>query len=181
MTRDPTVAGGGMVVLDHLIDPASDARAALGAAFGTGALGAAGYYFAAPGGSTTGSRPNGALYAHPLFIGRTMTVARIGVDVTTAGSAGALCRLGIYADNGWGLPGTLLLDAGVVDCTTTGVKELTITQALAPGLYWFAAATQGAPTTAPVYRLVSGALQPVGDTSAANVSANALNGYAMTT
>jgi hypothetical protein len=38
MARDPNVSGGGMVVLDHLTDPNSDARAALGAAFGTDPL-----------------------------------------------------------------------------------------------------------------------------------------------
>jgi lysophospholipase L1-like esterase len=34
MARDPNVSGGGMVVLDHLTDPNSDARQALGRAFG---------------------------------------------------------------------------------------------------------------------------------------------------
>jgi lysophospholipase L1-like esterase len=34
MVRDPNVSGGGMVVLDHLLDPTSDARTAIGRAFG---------------------------------------------------------------------------------------------------------------------------------------------------
>ena len=43
----------------------------------------------------------------------------------------------------------LLLDAGVVDTSTTGVKSITIRQALNPGLYWLACVGDG---TAPYVR-----------------------------
>lgn len=78
------------------------------------------------------------LVAVPYPIVRPMTADRIAVEVSTGGAAGALLRLGIYNDNGAGLPGTLKLDAGTVDSTTTGLKTITISHALARGLYWLA-------------------------------------------
>lgn len=76
-----------------------------------------------------------------LFSG---TLDRIGVAVTTAAGAGGggVVRLGIYSDDGTGRPGTLILDAGTVDATTTGVKEITISQAVTRGVYWLVAVPQ---------------------------------------
>ncbi len=54
------------------------------------------------------------------------------------GGAGAKARVGIYA-NGTNLyPGAVLLDAGEVDCTVIGVKELVIDQQLTRGIWWLA-------------------------------------------
>ena len=84
------------------------------------------------------------LYAIPFFISRPMTADRIGVQVATL-AAGSL-RLGLYADGVNLYPGALLLDAGVVDTGTTGLKELTINQALSSGLVWLAMLANAAPS-----------------------------------
>jgi len=72
-----------------------------------------------------------------------MTLDRLAIDVTTLSTGGA--RLGIYA-NGTNLyPGTLVLDAGVVAVTGTGVKMATISKSLAKGLYWVVCVCDGTP------------------------------------
>ena len=72
---------------------------------------------------------------------------RIAINVNTL-AATALTRLGIYADDGNNGPGTLLLDAGTVDCSTTGDKEITITfTAPKTDIYWLAAVAQTAAAT----------------------------------
>lgn len=74
----------------------------------------------------------------PFLVGAPITVDRVMVEVTTAGASNLV--LGIFNDTGACAPGTVLLDAGVVDPSSTGVKEATVSQALAAGtLYWLAA------------------------------------------
>jgi hypothetical protein len=74
----------------------------------------------------------------PFLVGAAITVDRILIEVTTAGASNVV--LGIFNDTGACAPGTVLLDAGVVDPSTTGNKEATVSQALAAGtLYWLAA------------------------------------------
>lgn len=89
----------------------------------------------------------------PMLVTADISVASLSVWVGTAGSAGAVARLGIYRDNGNGKPGPLLTDAGTVDATVTGLRTLTPTDPikLIPGWYWTAVAFQGEPTTQPVY------------------------------
>ncbi len=78
------------------------------------------------------------LIAVPLIVSRDMTVDRICIYVQVAGAAGKKARLGIY-NNGTNLyPGTLLLDAGEVAIDSTGIKAITINQALTKGVYWLA-------------------------------------------
>ncbi len=80
----------------------------------------------------------------PLPVGTSRAFDRISVQVTTAGGAGALVRLGIYTDlNGW--PDALLLDAGTIDASTTGQKDLVINQTLS-GLVWLGAVQQASTT-----------------------------------
>ena len=86
------------------------------------------------------------LYASPLLIPRNITVDRIAIDVQAAGAAGKLARLGIYYDGTNKYPGTLLLDAGTVAVDATGVKTITISQALPAGLYWGVMVSNGTPT-----------------------------------
>jgi hypothetical protein len=78
----------------------------------------------------------GTLYAIPFWVGATATYDRIATNIGTAGSAGAVTRLGIYNVAASGLPGTLVLDAGTVDSTTIGDKNITISQSLSPGVYF---------------------------------------------
>lgn len=96
------------------------------------------------------------LYAYPLAIARALTIDRLGLYVSVAASGNA--RLGIYNDNGNVYPGSLLLDAGAVDISTTGIKEIIISQALTKGLYWLALICSAEPT---VYK-GQGAHSPLG-------------------
>ena len=85
---------------------------------------------------------NGDSGASLIQLAGSTTFDRIGVHVTTAVS-GATVRLGIYADS-VNRPAALVLDAGTVDASSTGYKEITISQTLSAGVYWLAAAAQGA-------------------------------------
>jgi hypothetical protein len=84
------------------------------------------------------------MYAMPFLVGATHSYDRISIHVTTAGAAGKLAQLGIYADSG-GVPGALILDAGNVSVASTGGKEININQSLARGWYWLACLSDGTP------------------------------------
>lgn len=75
------------------------------------------------------------MYAIPFIVPRKMTFDRIAITVTV-GASGKSARLGIYNDNGSLYPGTLALDAGVVDCTSAATVTITISKQLAKGIYW---------------------------------------------
>lgn len=68
------------------------------------------------------------------------TVTQLGMWVITAGTATAVVRLGVYADNGTGTyPGTLIVDGGVTtaDISTTGFKSCTAFSAVdIGGIVW---------------------------------------------
>lgn len=83
----------------------------------------------------------------PLIISETTTFDRIAAEVTTAGAAGSVVRLGVYADDGTGFPGALVLDAGTINGTSVGAQALTISLTLDPGLYWIGAVAQTATAT----------------------------------
>lgn len=84
------------------------------------------------------------LYAYPLAIARALTIDRLAIYVFSEVAGNA--RLGIYNDNGSVYPGSLLLDAGEVDVSSTGLKEIIISQALTKGLYWLALLCNAGPT-----------------------------------
>lgn len=80
----------------------------------------------------------------PVLLGAAITADRISMVVDTLG-ASSVVRLGIYTPHPTTKkPGSLVLDAGTVLGSTTGVKEITISQALAAGWYWLAAVAQTA-------------------------------------
>jgi hypothetical protein len=74
----------------------------------------------------------------PFFVPESTSFDRIACNVTTAGTAAALVRMGIYniAD---GVTANLVLDAGDVGADTTGQKDVTIAVTLARGWYGLAA------------------------------------------
>lgn len=82
-----------------------------------------------------------------ILVPRDMTLSHLVIEVTSAADAGKVARLGIYnvGDNLY--PGSLLLDAGTVAVDSTGLKALQIDggQALAKGIYFIAAISDGAP------------------------------------
>ncbi len=108
-------------------------------------------------GVTTRLLTQGEQQAAPIWVPNTVTATSLKIEVTTIGSTGSVIRLGIYNDN-LGQPGTLLVDAGTVSGTTTGVKSATISQVLTPGLYWLSGCQQGAPVTTTTTRSVNGGL-----------------------
>jgi hypothetical protein len=98
--------------------------------------------------TSTGAMVANTLFALPLWVAEAMTLDRLAINVTTAASS-TNTRIGIYAATSlaaW-YPSALVLDAGAVDTGTTGVKSLTISQALAGGRpYWLALLSSGTPT-----------------------------------
>ncbi len=83
-------------------------------------------------------------YFTPFQVGETHTFDRIAAQVTATGTA-TLVRLAIYNVTN-GQPSTLVLDAGTVSVAGTGLKTITISQALAPGIYWMAVVADGSVT-----------------------------------
>lgn len=104
-----------------------------------------GEYLIWPNGSNASGQDTtvGIMYYCPLWVPKALTADRIAVKVDASGSAGAVLRLGIYtASPTTRKPDALVLDAGTVDGTSTGQKEITISQALTAGLYWLASVPQ---------------------------------------
>jgi hypothetical protein len=137
MAYTPKDWSNGDTVNDVDLDHIEQGIAALGADMGAHLSGR--YHFnACTGGTFNGAfvPTVGTLYAIPFWVGATATYDRIATNIGTAGSAGAVTRLGIYNVAASGLPGTLVLDAGTVDSTTTGDKNITISQSLSPGVYF---------------------------------------------
>lgn len=116
------------------------------------------YYFCPNTTSTTTSAlANTSLRAVPFFVPSPVLLSKIGAEVTSAGEAGSKYRLGIYADDGTGRPGSLVVDAGQIAGDSATVQELDISVRVGPGWYWAAGAAQSAPTTPPTMRVTNNA------------------------
>jgi hypothetical protein len=98
-----------------------------------------GYYHNLPlvNSTTTITFGNYILMAFAFHVPTQQTFDRIAIHVTTTTVSGKI-GLGIYADNGDVYPSSLLLDAGTVDISSTGLKEIEINVTLEKGLYWLA-------------------------------------------
>ena len=119
-----------------------------------------GFYYIPVSRGTTGTSAtlnNGNLRLAPFYVPNTTVISKIGGEVTSAGEAGSKLRLGIYADNGKGYPGALVVDAGTINGDSATVQEITLgsTVTLNPGLYWIGAAVQLVTTTQPTVRTVN--------------------------
>jgi hypothetical protein len=127
----------------------ADAQDAAAVSAGNRAMYFAGEWFTPPGEPAAVAGTAGTGRFSPMWVPPGgATVDRIACQVTVAGSAGAVVRLGIYANGASNdYPGSLILDAGTVDATSTGVKEITISQAIPEGLVWLCAAGQVASCT----------------------------------
>lgn len=103
--------------------------------------------------TTNNALGNGILRVAPMFVPRGITLDRLGLEVTGAGDADSVLRIGIYKDNGDGFPGDLLIDAGTVPGDAIAAcAEITIDQIVRKGLYWVGAVPQGVTTTQPTVR-----------------------------
>lgn len=132
-----------------------------------------GQYYTSPAVSAaaTAAPTQNTMRAHPLDVPHDVTVDRIAVEVTGAGGAGSVVRLGIYLDDGTGVPGALLLDAGAgIDGTSATGQAITISQALSRGRLWLACVSQVG--TVPTMRALAGGVAGVdlGTTIATNVA-----------
>lgn len=99
----------------------------------------AGYWnLGVQGGGTlsTISLPGNIIKFYKIYTTNTVTVTRLGCNVTNAGTAGSRGRLGIYSDvNGY--PSALILDSGEFTCDSIAAKTLTGLSATLPaGVAW---------------------------------------------
>lgn len=85
------------------------------------------------------------LYATAAVFRKYTVWTKIAVNITVAAAAGKLVRLGIYALKN-GIPTTLVFDAGTILADATGVREITLSHALPPGMYAMAVLSDGTPT-----------------------------------
>lgn len=143
----PTQYTSGLVNLDKPAAPN----------IGRGLRPGANFYYGAPGTTTTGGNAEGAFCAAPVDVDRPATLSALLAEITSAGSAGAALRLGVYEDDGTGTyPGALVVDAGTIDGTVVATASITLNTAvkLKPGRYWVGGAVQGGATTKPATRNV---------------------------
>ncbi len=87
----------------------------------------------------------GVVYYIPVTFPRDVTVDRLGIEVEVAGDAGALARLGIYDFKPNGAPGDLIVDGGTVAVDAVAEVEVSISQHLDKGIYFFALVSDGGP------------------------------------
>lgn len=119
------------------------------------------YRFPAVATLTAVAQAAGSLRVAPKYIPNAVTLDRLGAEVSVTGDAGSLVRLGIYADDGTGKPGALMLDAGTILGDSATVQSITISKALTAGWYWFGAVTQNITVTPPTVRSATALIEPV--------------------
>lgn len=91
-------------------------------------------------------------YYVPIDCTVATAIDRVGTEITGAGAAGSVLRLGLFNDSGNGIPGTVNADWGTVIGTAAGVVSIVIAKTLPLGRSWLAITGQGAPATQPTVR-----------------------------
>lgn len=104
--------------------------------------------------NSSNATTNGVLRVSPFCVPNQVTVSRIGAEVTVAGDSGSKVRLGIYADDGTGRPGNLVVDAGQIAGDSATVQGITLGTpvTIGPGIYWAAWAVQSVTSVSPTLR-----------------------------
>ena len=120
------------------------------------------YFFCNSQGTTsTGNTTNNTVRVSPWLVTEVITISRLFAEFTAAGEASSEFRFGIWNDDGAGKPGTLLLDAGTASTAgSPGAFEVTVSQAVGPGIYWVGGAVQNASSTQPTMRTVNTSTLP---------------------
>lgn len=93
--------------------------------------------------ATTVALTKDVLRATPFIVSETMTLDRIAMEITSAGTAASLVRIGIYSSTNC-LPTALVLDAGTIAGDSATFQSITINQQLTPGLYFLTWVTNSA-------------------------------------
>lgn len=122
-----------------------------------------GYYFfpiSQHSAATLNTLTNNTLRVAPWVLNRPLSITRLGVDITAAGETGCKVRPGIWADDGNGYPGALIVDGGQLAADAIDNPEATISVALPTGVLWLGAVVQSAPTAQPTVRIVDNDLHP---------------------
>ena len=135
--------------------------------------------------STSASLGTGTGRFTPWRVRYPLSITRLGAEITSAGDAGSVLRIGIYADDGTGYPGALVLDAGTIAGDSVAVQEITVAITLPPALYWVGGVVQEVTSTQPTVRTVvydPSGLMPIATTTPSSISVNrcAFVGFAMT-
>lgn len=101
------------------------------------------HIFANEGDSQLGTA--GRVFIVPLEVREPITITHIGVCITTAGGGGTTAQLGIY-NSASNIPDgqAIVVDAGTIDATAVGPKELAVSLVLSPGKYFLCLETQDA-------------------------------------
>jgi hypothetical protein len=102
------------------------------------------YYSLSAGALTTLALSADTVYYMPISVGEKHTFDRIAVQVTTTGTANNV-RMAIY-NNVNGVPTSLVIDAGALAISGTGLKASTISQSLNAGVYFLAIVADGSVT-----------------------------------
>lgn len=92
----------------------------------------------------------------PIWVPKTADIDRIGMEITTGG-AGPTVTLAIYDSTADDAPGNLVLTAGTIDPSTTGFKEISVSQTLTAGLWWLSVHTTDKITC----RAIVGTVEPI--------------------
>ena len=87
--------------------------------------------------TSSGNFYGNILRGFPIIISENQSWDRIGLEVTIAGSAGSVIRLGLYNSSNC-IPTNRIADYGTVPADSLGVKTIEISETLSPGLYFFA-------------------------------------------
>ncbi len=121
-----------------------------------------------PGGNFTGllsgcATTGGTIQYLPFLTGRSRTVDRLAIEVTVGVALGS-ARVGIYSNSSdtTPAPASLLVDSGALDCSATGLKEATVSQALAGGtLYWLSIFTNNSVINVLGGGILAGYMMPI--------------------
>lgn len=162
---------GDLAAMATAVGTALDGRLPLNSVLYFPAMRSGNYYGLPPGTQTTSAGTDGRAIYYAIIVPNAVTVDRIGAEVQTA-AASTTVRLGIYANSATDGPGTLVLDAGTIDSSTTGFKEITVSQALSPGIYWLAAAPVGGTPTLRATNFSAAPWRSPGVSTAASGGAN---------
>lgn len=148
-----------------------------GPSTGVSYLDSGGKYVAPAGTRSTLPMAANVEYAVPIWLGNGATVVRVGCEVTVAGTAGTVIRLGVRSASNH-VPGAVLGEATVAGDAIASVEATVSIVVPSAGLYWLTATAQSTGAQLPTIRATTGNLPPCWSGSLANaLSASAVAGY----